>query len=97
MIHRLKILPKYFVEVYRGLKTFEYRLNDRNFMVGDTVILQEIYPLDYKDKKLAGNYTGAEIKCRITYILKLKEFENASKYCAFSFRVITIPWTYIHR
>jgi hypothetical protein len=97
MIHRLKILPVYFVEVFRGRKTFEFRFNDRNFMENDLVILQEIYPPDYKDKKLAVTYSGAEIKCRITYILRLDRFLDNSKYCIFSFRVISTPYTYIHK
>lgn len=38
--HELKILPKYFSEVYSGNKTFEVRKNDRNFKVGDMLILK---------------------------------------------------------
>lgn len=97
MIHKLKILPKYFVEVFRGRKTFLFRYNDRNFMENDLVILQEIYPPDYKYPDFAGHYTGAEIECRITYILKLDGFLEYSKHCIFSFRVVKLPYTYIHK
>ena len=41
MKHELKILPEYFEAVAAGNKTFEIRKNDRNYKVGDTLILQE--------------------------------------------------------
>lgn len=40
-IHKLKIDSKYFDAVRKGFKTFEIRKNDRNFEVGDKLILQE--------------------------------------------------------
>ena len=39
--HDLKIAPEYFDAVDSGEKTFEIRLNDRDFKVGDTVVLRE--------------------------------------------------------
>jgi acyl-coenzyme A synthetase/AMP-(fatty) acid ligase len=39
MIHTLKIWPEYYKEVESGLKTFEFRNNDRNFKTGDLVEL----------------------------------------------------------
>ncbi|WP_421233812.1 ASCH/PUA domain-containing protein [Aeromonas jandaei] len=42
MIHELKIKPEYFAAVVSGDKTFEIRNNaDRNFKVGDTLLLWE--------------------------------------------------------
>ena len=41
MKHELKILPEYFKPVKDGIKNFEIRKNDRNFQVGDTLILKE--------------------------------------------------------
>ena len=58
--HSLKILPKYFNAVVSGDKTFEIRKNDRNFQIGDKLILKE-----WDD----GGYTGKIIKKEITYIL----------------------------
>ena len=60
MIHELKILPKYFRSVLRGDKTFEVRKNDRNFQVGDKLILKE-----WEN----GEYTGNIIEKNVTYIL----------------------------
>lgn len=60
MVHELKILPEYFQEIIYGRKTFEVRYNDRNFKVGDTLLLRE-----WQD----GAYTGKAIERKVTYIL----------------------------
>ncbi|WP_392432800.1 DUF3850 domain-containing protein [Yersinia sp. HM-2024] len=39
--HALKILPEYFDAVFTGCKKAEFRLNDRDFSVGDYLILKE--------------------------------------------------------
>jgi hypothetical protein len=59
--HELKILPKYFRAVNLGDKTFELRENDRNFRVGDELILKEWDPENEK-------YTGRTITRYISYI-----------------------------
>lgn len=59
MTHELKILPKWYADVESGKKNFEIRVNDRDYKVGDTLVLQEY------DK---GNYTGREITRKIQYI-----------------------------
>lgn len=60
MKHELKILPTYFRDVLRGNKTFEVRKNDRNFQVGDKLILKE-----WEN----GEYTGNILEKNVTYIL----------------------------
>lgn len=60
MIHELKILPEYFNDVISGNKTFEIRRNDRNFLVGDYIALNEFV-------KKSG-YTGRSALYRITYV-----------------------------
>ena len=59
MVHELKILPKWFEDVARQKKTFEIRKNDRDYNVGDTLILKEWY---------GGKYTGREIRRTVSYI-----------------------------
>lgn len=44
MIHALKIEPYFFNKVLSGEKTFEIRENDRNFMEGDLLALNEYDP-----------------------------------------------------
>jgi hypothetical protein len=75
--HNLKIYPQYFEEVLTGNKTFEIRRNDRNFLVGDTVVLQEF-------NRGVGEYTGREIEVIITYI---SDYEQKPEYVVFSFVV----------
>lgn len=69
MKHKLKILPKYFEDVCSGKKNFEIRRNDRDFHVGDKVLLQE-YILD------THSYTGRVIERKITYITDFAQKEN---------------------
>lgn len=42
MIHQLKIESAFFEDVISGKKTFEIRKNDRDFMVGDFLALNEL-------------------------------------------------------
>ena len=64
MEHELKCWPEYFQAVQSGEKTFEVRRFDRPFAVGDILLLREWDPK-------SGDYTGREIRCRISYLLDL--------------------------
>ena len=44
--HELKSWPKFFSPMMDGSKTFEIRNNDRNFQVGDLLILKEFEPCE---------------------------------------------------
>lgn len=72
MIHELKILPEYFEAVASGRKQFEIRKNDRDFKVGDYIILREWgerYNFDeWPDFVAWRDYTGNSYKAEITYI-----------------------------
>lgn len=63
--HYLKMLPKYFIDVEKGIKNFEVRFNDRGYAVGDMLHLQE-----FAD----GEYTGREITKEICYILDSEDY-----------------------
>lgn len=65
--HILKTHPHYFCEVLNGNKTFEVRRNDRNYKVGDIVILWEYIPS-------TNRYTSRQIEKRISYILDNPNF-----------------------
>jgi len=56
--HELKILPQYFEAVNSGRKNFEIRKNDRDYHVGDKLILKEFN----------GDYTGRECERFVSYI-----------------------------
>lgn len=63
-VHELKILPKYYKDVAEGRKKFELRKNDRDFQIGDLLLLREF----------DGDYTGNKIYVGIIYILKGGEY-----------------------
>lgn len=68
MHHELKTDTKYYQDVEKGIKTFELRWNDRDFKVGDMVVLKEV----------AGQYaelTGRSLPQKeIIYILEGGQF-----------------------
>ena len=82
MQYEVKILPKYFERILRGEKKFELRKNDRDFQVGDVVILNEFDNVNNK-------YTGRILNVEITYILKdCSEYGLMDGYCIFGFVII---------
>lgn len=73
MFHYLKTWPEYFKAVRNGEKNFEIRKNDRNFQVGDMLVLQEYNP--------GQGYTGAEITREVTYMLDKQPFVPSGYVC----------------
>lgn len=61
-VHQLKTINPYFRDVYNGIKKFEVRYNDRDFQVGDTLVLKEYDAMTCK-------YSGNSIYRRVTYLL----------------------------
>lgn len=72
MKHELKCLPQYFQAVWVGDKTFEIRLNDRNFKERDEVVLQEWDGEDYTQRSIEG------------IIRYLTDFQQQPNYVVFS-------------
>jgi hypothetical protein len=61
-IHCLKTWPGYYADVIDGRKTFEIRRFDRDFRIGDVLVLQEFDPETQK-------FTGEMESFIITYML----------------------------
>lgn len=57
MTHHLKCHPPYFEKIVSGTKKFEIRKNDRDFEVGDVLVLQEYEPIIYCEC-YPGEYRG---------------------------------------
>ena len=64
--HELKTVQPYFDAVANYIKTFEVRRNDRDFHVGETLILKEFMPPE--------TYTGKELRVEIVYMLDDPEY-----------------------
>jgi len=67
-IHELKTLPEFYQPLVERKKNFEIRYDDRNFQVGDYLLLKE-YSYEYKDG-IKIEYTGRENTVEVTYILR---------------------------
>lgn len=68
-VHKLKIHPEYFEAVSKRKKNFEIRKNDRDFKVGDILILKEFVPEN-------NEFTSRFITREITYITDYAQNEN---------------------
>jgi hypothetical protein len=62
-VHALKTDPLFFRPIAAGDKTFELRVNDRDYKVGDFVVLREFI---WRRQQYSGSYTVRQI----AYILK---------------------------
>ena len=65
--HKLKTWPEYFQAVKSGEKNFEIRKNDRDYQVGDTLLLLEYDPE-------TGYTAELPLNREITYILDKQPF-----------------------
>lgn len=75
--HVLKCWPAPWEAMRVGRKTFEYRLNDRGYQVGDVLVLQEYSPeLD--------SVSGECLLMRVVYLLEGGKFGVPEKYCVMS-------------
>lgn len=67
MTHELKVWTAYFNDIVKGVKSFEVRRNDRNFLVGD-----ELYLREWNESE--QSYTGRGCRRIVTYILQGGKF-----------------------
>lgn len=64
--HTLKLWPQFFGPVADGSKPFEIRKNDRDYRVGDTLVIQEWCP-----KK--REFTGHECRAIVSYLTEFQQ------------------------
>ncbi len=95
--HELKTWPEMFAAVLSGEKTFEYRKDDRGFMVGDILKLMHWDPAQYSSDvfprggyvKVPGSTISVEcIHAEVTQILHGGRFGVPESYCVMSIRVL---------
>lgn len=73
-VHRLKTWPEPFEGVRSGRKTYEIRVNDRDFEVGDVLVLEEWLPA-------SGEYTGRRQIRRVTYMTQGGQWNLPKNLC----------------
>ncbi|MBV2182061.1 MAG: DUF3850 domain-containing protein [Castellaniella sp.] len=82
--HSLKTDPEVFQAVFEGLKTFEIRVNDRGFRVGDELLLKETTRTGAEIKDGAPlEYTGRTCRRAVSHILT--GYGLAENWCCLSF------------
>lgn len=83
MHHDLKTWPEYFEAVERGDKPFELRRDDRNYAVGDTLVLHEFTPDTFDDQNMIveGQYTGRVTEKVVIYKMAGGKFGLAPGFC----------------
>lgn len=67
--HELKILSEHYALVCSGQKTFEIRKNDRDFQVGDILVLREFSGQEYI------SYSSS-IRARVVYLTSFEQKEG---------------------
>lgn len=82
--HVLKCDSEQFIKVDSGEKPFEVRLNDRDFSVGDTLILQDWDPQ-------SENYTGLSCRRVVTSMLPGGQYGISGDYCVMGLSAETKP------
>jgi hypothetical protein len=86
---RLKTWPVYFHALWSSEKTFEVRKDDRDYKVGDRLILQEYDPR-------AECYLDREIHADVTYKMPGGRWGIAEEYCVMALRITKKRWTQTH-
>jgi len=94
--HELKTDKKPFFDVWNDLKKFEIRLNDRDFLVGDVLILEQT-TFTGEDMKNGAplEYTGLFIEAQVTHIMSGPIYGLVDGWCIMSINPVkkgTMLW-----
>jgi hypothetical protein len=86
--HILKCWPGEFEAVRCGEKLHEIRRNDRDFSVGDSLILREFIPTGERELtgETIGTFTHREILRRVTYITPGGSWGLPNELCVLSIK-----------
>lgn len=80
MTHVLKTQDEFMTDIATGKKSFEVRINDRNYDEGDILILEGFIK---EDKK----YTGKCLEAEVIYILHGGVFGIEEGFCVMGIKV----------
>lgn len=82
-VHDLKVWQVYFEALKNGRKKFELRKMDRDFRVGDFLVLEE-----YDNEN--NHYTGRKIQAIIDFMIIGAQFGVEKDYCCMSITVFPL-------
>jgi ASC-1-like (ASCH) protein len=90
-VHELNTWPEYLNAIMGGRKRFEVRVNDRNFKIGDRLLLREYIRPERKSLKLRhdGYFTQRWARCEITYIMPGGQFGLQEGWCVLSIKLLS--------
>lgn len=78
--HELKEWPEYFRHTIAGRKNFQIRYEDRDFRVGDQLLIKEWDPRGEFDspaeKTVPVGFTGKAVLLRVDYIMDTVDFNG---------------------
>lgn len=60
MLHEVKIVPRYLKKIITGKKSYEIRKNDRDYIAGDWIALNEYDRGEYTGRFVLANIIGVE-------------------------------------
>ena len=87
--HDLKTWPEFYKDVETGAKRFELRKNDRDFKVGDTLVLREWDPAKLTVLPAEpGDYTGKAVRVKVTYMISGPKFGLEAGHCILGFKML---------
>lgn len=69
-IHYLKCWPEHYQDITHGHKTHEIRVNDRDYQVGDLLVLREYKP------QPAGIFTGKYLVVKVTHMTTSEQMQS---------------------
>lgn len=100
-VHELKTWPAPFEAVRDGSKSYELRVADRDFQVGDLLRLREFDPLVDPQCSPEHGYTLRELTRRISYITPPGTFGLPDNLCILALEAAPEPpqpeWWYTHQ
>lgn len=91
-IHELKTDPKPFDAVYDGRKLCEVRNNDRDFQVGDLLLLHRLINPVSITGRTDYDYFVEPVLCQVTHVQPLDDYVGTLNMVAMSIKVVKLEW-----
>lgn len=83
MVHELKCVDPFYEDVAEGTKTFELRMNDREYNDGDQLLLKQY-------SQTTNSYSGFECKVDVIKVYKnMEQFGLPAHMCIMAIKLVT--------